>query len=211
MSETITKVVFVVLVLVIVGYAAHWYHTNTLATGYAKGYAVAQAEGQAMLDELDASAKARYAAAVNAAAREKAALEEKIYAIDQRRFKERKLANDENEQLQRDIAAGTKRLSVPAGTNESRSQFSAGASRFNSPAAAGSGPADRTELDPATAAALVDITQQGDRAIAERNELAQRYETVRCAVPQADGTPATGCSLPDSTPDSAPAAPGASE
>ena len=82
--------------------------------------------------------------------------------------KEKQLAQDLGNQLRNRVRSGDVRLSIPASPAACPRQDSAAGD-----------PEARTELDRATAEALVAITQSGDEAIRELNSCIDRYNAIR--------------------------------
>lgn len=76
--------------------------------------------------------------------------------------KKLKEENDQDKALYLAVRTGTQRLRLPANVS-------------TSPVDAGAVPAQGCELDPKTAADLVSITQEGDAAIRQLNELIDLY------------------------------------
>lgn len=104
-------------------------------------------------------------------------LETQLETQATRHHQEQTHAQAEIDRLRADVRTGTVRLSVPATATACPA----------SPGPADTGPATgpapaRTELDPATADALVAITSDGDNAIRDLNACIERYDTVRQAA-----------------------------
>lgn len=112
-------------------------------------------------------------------------LQDQLDTQSTRHHQEQTHAQAEIDRLRTSVRVGTVRLSVPT----------IGAACPASPGHQDAGPVAepataRTELDPATADALVAITADGDNAIRDLNTCIERYNTVRqslnapIAVPQ---------------------------
>lgn len=101
-------------------------------------------------------------------------LADKLQAQETTSHQEKTHAQAEMDRLRAAVRAGTVRLFIPT----------AGAACPGSPAPEGASPSGgsakaRTELDPATADALVGITSDGDSAIRDLNACIDRYNSVR--------------------------------
>lgn len=105
-------------------------------------------------------------------------LQDQLDTKESRHHQEQTRAQAEIDRLHAAVRTGTVRMSVP--TIGAACPASPGLHQDASPA---TGPATaRTELDPATADALVTITADGDTAIRDLNACIERYDTVRQAV-----------------------------
>jgi hypothetical protein len=104
------------------------------------------------------------------------ALQDQLDTQATRHHQEQTHAQAENARLRAAVRTGTVRLSVPTAAT-----CPAGPGPQDPSPAAGPDPA-RTELDPATADALVAITADGDTAIRDLNTCIERYNTVRQAT-----------------------------
>lgn len=104
------------------------------------------------------------------------ALQGQLDALEANRQKEKAHAQTQNDTLRQRVRTGAVRLSVPA-VDHGAPQLASGS--LPTPPVAAGGPAPtRAELDPAAAADLVAIAQDGDNAIRDLNACIDRYHTV---------------------------------
>lgn len=148
--------------------------TYALRMAYQHGVDTGQAKVQL---QWDADREARTQAAnrdLQALLNHTNMLADKLHEQETNRNQEKTHVQAEMERLRTAVRAGSVRLFVPT----------AGAACPGSPAPEGASPAGgsakaRAELDPATADALVAITNDGDSAIRNLNACIDRYNTVR--------------------------------
>lgn len=145
------------------------------------GHRAGAAEVQSRWNAEQRNQYARYAADLLELKTNNEALQAKLADLDSTHKKENEFAKSENESLHARLRSGAVRLSVP--TNVTTCTTSGiGAADVSGPATAATRSAqDRTELDPATAEALVSITDVGDGAIRELNAIIDKYEAIRAA------------------------------
>ena len=141
---------------------------------------------QDQVDQATAKALADAVVARDKAQRQATDLRLELEDINTRHQEEKTREKKAQDAFIADVRAGHVRLSVPT---RPAAGSSAGACQPDLPAAAGSASAGaeeaRTELDPATGANLVAITDSGDDAVRDLNVCIDSYNAVRRALTQA--------------------------
>ncbi|MEJ2803142.1 lysis system i-spanin subunit Rz [Comamonadaceae bacterium PP-2] len=175
----------VIAVLTALAWGAH----RVDAAGYARGKAETQILWNAAQDRVDqATAKAFDDALVarDKAQRQATDLRLELEDINTRHQEEMTREKNAQDAFIAGVRAGRIRLSVPT---RPAAGSGAGACQPALPAAAGSTGAAtdeaRTELDPATGADLVAITDSGDDAVRDLNACIDSYNAVQRALTQA--------------------------
>lgn len=175
----------VLAVLTALGWGVH----RVDAAGYARGQAETQIRWNAAQDQVDQATTRALADALVArdkAQRQATDLRLELEDINTRHQEEITREKTAQDAFIAGVRAGHIRLSVPT---RPAAGSGAGAGQPDLSAAAGSaGPATgeaRTELDPATGADLVAITDSGDNAVRDLNACIDSYNAVRRALTQA--------------------------
>lgn len=172
----LTKVILAISLVCLLGVGIAWYHTSVKDAGYQE----ASAYYERKIAELDLLAQRRMQEATTKAQQQSDELRATIAIINSRRTKEQKAADEQISLLQRDIASGARRVSLPAANRAPIIPI--GAPRSTTAPAARTEPQAGCELSPGTANALVDIARRGDEAIRQSNALIDAYTAAQNVI-----------------------------
>jgi uncharacterized membrane-anchored protein YhcB (DUF1043 family) len=169
------KALIVVLVLAAIGFLIN----STLEKRYQQGFDKAKTAADTREKAISLEQQQALTAAIESARKKEQQLNQTMHDMADYYLKEKKNAQDVISKLRSDVRDGVIRLSIATRRpGNTVCQSTAGPSGAATGAPGGE---ERAELDQTASDALISITDDGDNAIIERNELIDRYNAVRKA------------------------------